>query len=317
MPNNKYYAKQLPKLGFGDFLRENAGIVGLVAGAGLGSIIPGVGTSIGATIGGAIGGGVQSKSEQDDLFSQQQDLANQQAQLIEDQREQAEFRNRLNLANRRFVNNRIQETNFAGTQRFQFGGMLKVDNKGIETPAESDIRDEIVTFPYETSEGRRFFPVKPTVDVIRDTSNFFPIGLGDHQEPIFATFNQELVDPATQYQVRVKNNRPVHSASLLRDLANMPVEESMLSVPRESIQFPGFRRGGNLTGDGLIQRGQDLVEFAGQRHEGPDGGIAVDKHANPVSISGGEPVALVEDGETAWTNPDTGEVYIFSDQLTS
>jgi len=50
----------LPKYGMGSWLKENAGTVGSLVGAGLGTIIaPGIGTSVGATLGGSIGGAVQ------------------------------------------------------------------------------------------------------------------------------------------------------------------------------------------------------------------------------------------------------------------
>jgi len=66
--------------GFGSWLKENAGVVGAVAGTGLGALVgmPGVGMQLGSTLGGA----VQQGTEQQQLAQQQavdghrQDLLN-------------------------------------------------------------------------------------------------------------------------------------------------------------------------------------------------------------------------------------------------
>lgn len=62
--------------GFGNFLQSNAGSIGTVLGAGIGSIIPGAGTAIGASIGGTIGGSlgnmVQGSYQQDEAVAAQQ-----------------------------------------------------------------------------------------------------------------------------------------------------------------------------------------------------------------------------------------------------
>lgn len=49
--------------------------------------------------------------------------------------------------------------------------------------------------------------------------------------------------------------------------------------------------------------------YAGQSHQGPDGGIPVDKLGNPAAKNMGQPIALVEDGEVSYKG------YIFSDKL--
>lgn len=64
---------QLPQYGLGSWLKENAGTIGTVLGAGIGSIVPGVGTAIGATIGGSIGGGVQQSNDAKKLEAAQQE----------------------------------------------------------------------------------------------------------------------------------------------------------------------------------------------------------------------------------------------------
>lgn len=55
-----YYSNGVELYGFGSWLKENAGTVGAITGAGLGTLIaPGVGTSIGASLGSQIGGSVE------------------------------------------------------------------------------------------------------------------------------------------------------------------------------------------------------------------------------------------------------------------
>jgi hypothetical protein len=52
-----------------------------------------------------------------------------------------------------------------------------------------------------------------------------------------------------------------------------------------------------------------INEYNGQTHEGPEGGIPVDKNGNPSKVTGNKPVALTEDGEVNFDG------YIFSDEL--
>ena len=65
--------------------------------------------------------------------------------------------------------------------------------------------------------------------------------------------------------------------------------------------IPVFREGG-------------FLEYSGQDHSGPDGGIPVDAGGNPSVLSNAEPVGLVEDGETVYVTPE-GRPYIFSEEL--
>ncbi len=56
------------------------------------------------------------------------------------------------------------------------------------------------------------------------------------------------------------------------------------------------------------------INYKGQTHEGPHGGIPIDSLGNPIAKSNDEPVATVEDGEVAFTHPSMG-TYIFSNKL--
>lgn len=71
-----------PQYGFGSWLKENAGTIGSVVGAGLGTLIaPGIGTQIGATLGGSIGGSVQQNNATNIAQTEQQNQLNTQAAL--------------------------------------------------------------------------------------------------------------------------------------------------------------------------------------------------------------------------------------------
>ena len=83
------YIDGIPVYGLGSWLRQNAGTIGSLAGAGIGSIIPGVGTAIGASIGGSVGGIVQA----DDARSDAEEL---QEQRLQEQQKQINVSNILN-----------------------------------------------------------------------------------------------------------------------------------------------------------------------------------------------------------------------------
>jgi len=71
--------------------------------------------------------------------------------------------------------------------------------------------------------------------------------------------------------------------------------------PKAQGNIPTFRNGG-------------IINYKGQSHEGPNGGIPVDDNGNPTVQSGNQPTGLTEDKEVAWKLPD-GNTFIFSDSL--
>jgi len=64
-----------------------------------------------------------------------------------------------------------------------------------------------------------------------------------------------------------------------------------------------YADGGQMPNNGIVQ------SYAGQSHMGPDGGIPVDQMGRPSAVSGGQPIAKVEDGEVLLNG------YIFSNKL--
>lgn len=73
------YYSNVPMYGFGSWLKQNAGTIGTVAGAGLGALVGA--PQIGATIGGQLGGSVQGNYEQDQAQIEQQNQVNLNARL--------------------------------------------------------------------------------------------------------------------------------------------------------------------------------------------------------------------------------------------
>ena len=57
-----------------------------------------------------------------------------------------------------------------------------------------------------------------------------------------------------------------------------------------------------------------FISYDGQNHDGNKGGIPVDAQGNPTFITNSEPVALTEDKEVTWFDPEKG-AYVFSDKL--
>ena len=75
-------------------------------------------------------------------------------------------------------------------------------------------------------------------------------------------------------------------------------KDMQYTQPKKPLSQMRFRHGGT-------------INYNGQYHEGPNGGVPVDEMGNPNYYN---PVALVEKGEVSYTGKD-GEPYIFSDTL--
>lgn len=122
LPNNipAGVLNSLPQYGLGSWLKDNAGVIGTIAGAGIGTLIaPGIGTKIGASLGGAAGGAVQSADAQDDAIALQKE------QTAQAQRLQSKNNFVQNYMNAQQANQQVQYSN-----NFACGGKMKA-NGGI------------------------------------------------------------------------------------------------------------------------------------------------------------------------------------------
>ena len=96
--------------------------------------------------------------------------------------------------------------------------------------------------------------------------------------------------------------------NILKQIRNKNIASRFSTMSDAPTYTPVARQGG-------------FIAYKGQTHEGPDGGILVDKFGNPTSISEGETVASVEGGgknkkgEVSYYDPDSGSTYIYSDSL--
>lgn len=82
---------------------------------------------------------------------------------------------------------------------------------------------------------------------------------------------------------------------------NQTVNSFNSQYNQNPTNIPTFRNGG-------------IINYNGQSHNGPDGGIPIDDNGNPSIQSGNQPTGLTEDKEVAWKLPD-GNTFIFSDSL--
>lgn len=96
--------------------------------------------------------------------------------------------------------------------------------------------------------------------------------------------------------------------NMVKQLRNRNVASRFSTMSDAPTYTPVARQGG-------------FIAYKGQTHEGPDGGILVDKFGNPTAVSQEESVASVEGGgkhkkgEVSYYDPESGSTYIYSDSL--
>jgi hypothetical protein len=57
-----------------------------------------------------------------------------------------------------------------------------------------------------------------------------------------------------------------------------------------------------------------MLTYDGDSHDDSSGGIPVDKNGNPISITKNHPVAMTEDKEVVWFDPEAEAPYVFSEE---
>lgn len=107
----------------------------------------------------------------------------------------------------------------------------------------------------------------------------------------------------------VITNKTDIATSALETQNNIYNQQMGLLEPQQTDQF--LKCGGKLK---KLKKG-GFIEYDGQSHDGPNGGIPVDDRGNPTVISGAEPVASVEDGEVTYAPADGGTPYVFSKEF--
>lgn len=285
------YNPRLPQYGFGDWLQGNAGTIGSIAGGAVGLLGGPAGVAAGAAIGGQLGGAIQGNYE----GNQMADAQSQQMQI--NQRNQA-YQNRLGVAAQGMQPQGPNQ--FAGTQRFAYGGPLKDVNYNQ-------------LFEQKTSEGNPYYITRRTTSTIGNP-NFTDLGES------YSVFT----DPKLAYEVgnlqgitKTDDNKVVFNSdaygdsSQIKDAVFGRLSSQDLDLPIAQPQLNQKAFGGSLSS--ISNGSTDSQDYSGQKHK--NGGVQVDRMGNPSIISGEQAIAEVEGGESSHTFED-GNVYIFSDQLT-
>jgi hypothetical protein len=206
------------------------------------------------------------------------------------------------------MKDRVTDTAFGG--RNLFAGLklgLKEMPMKIETPANPYSYEPFRGYPHMYIEYGDTTNVNTPTAFVNEMGTKVPI---DPQKG----FNMSSYDFPENFQYAgedkwksIKRQQNSTNTTEPYFLTN-PVDENILKEQIPSIQpiantkqtstRPVFRTGGT-------------INYTGQYHEGPNGGVPVDEMGNPNYYN---PVALVEKGEVSYTGKD-GEPYIFSDTV--
>ena len=107
-----------------------------------------------------------------------------------------------------------------------------------------------------------------------------------------------------------KNEEKLANEQLHKNRFSRNVGNRLSSLEQSQTYLPVAKQGG-------------FTVYNGEAHDGPTGGILTDEYGNPSNVSQGKPIALTENKEVAWYNPNiqndegdnSGSTYIFSSSL--
>jgi len=294
---NPNYEQYLQQYGFGSFLRKNAGVIGTIAGAGLGMLAGPAGSlagaSLGASLGGSVGGAVSADYQQDQQEDQMQEqLAQQQQQ------------NKINIAQNR-LSGLQQNQNLGGLNRFGLGG-------GLSSPNAESLFMFHATDP---STGRRAIP-RDLTSTSQDLVKKLPMFESGMFNPIYANdmhnFYGKRDDGSVGYINTTKQFTGNDRSRYADHLDALRSREKYM----ENYQLPNPNKPSLPSKLDVKALGGMLTKYTGQDHAtGAQGGIKVSENGNPTAITGEKPTALVEDGEFGFLDPETKQTYIFSKKI--
>ena len=292
--------EQLEQMGLGSWLKDNAGnLVQTVGGVALGAA--GVLTANPMLIAGGVGmvgSGVGGFSE----------TAGQKEQM-ELQEQQIKEQNALGTANTNLQNKLNQNplVNYVPTRRrggklpkHQTESALPSNPRAYVPPTES-VSNSMRRLRGETTEDMEAYFAGDSNVALQHTS--FPDQIY-HLRKIYDPYSEYNGGYEIGFDLRANEGR-----------VNTPLEKvkaadwaSFVDTHREKFIGPYSKYLKDSEPQQMAMGG--TINYGGQLHEGPDGGVPVDAQGNPNAQN---PVALVEKGEVKY---DTGEGdYIFSDQL--
>lgn len=300
--------EQLEQMGLGSWLKDNAGNLvqtvggGLMTAVGTGLIATGIGAPAGAALTSAGVGMISSGASGFAETAGQKEQMNLQEQQIKEQ-------NALNTANTNLQNKLNQNplVNYVPTRRrggklpkYQMGSDLP-SNPGAYIPPTESVSNSMRRLRGETTEDMEaYFAGDPNV-VLQHTS--IPDQIY-HLRQINDPYSEHHGGYEVGFNLRANDGR-----------VNAPIERikatdwnAYVEDNRDKFIGPYSKYLNNSEPQQMAMGG--TINYEGQLHEGPDGGVPVDAQGNPNAQN---PVALVEKGEVKY---DTGEGnYIFSDQL--
>lgn len=295
-PNNYLESAYNNQLGFGSWLKDNAGAIGTVAGAALGTVIaPGIGTELGASLGGMAGGALQTKPK----VKQPSVIQNGVIDPLQ-----------TNLNN----------------QSFKCGGKMRKYPEGGDISEEPAVTSKVRRYkdtssinPYKDPfTGKDFYVVTGTEANIK-RPDVFPIdtnsagtnimygtytaprtkGAISEQDYVPTTFRTFEDDNTTKAFYPSPNMERIYNgANPYKDRQSL-ANYDLLNNPAIN---PYYKQPVSNTAVAQKAYGGDITQYNGYRHE--NGGLALGNTGNEV-----------EDGETRGIPNTSTEDYIFSDRL--
>lgn len=273
----------LEKLGLGSWLKHNASWVAPIVGIGAGlataglaagpvtAAMAGLGASVGGSVGSSVGGTVTNNAMQDDALNAQNKQTAQQ--------------NSYNQVQQQFQNTQIQNPQQSYAPVARCGGRLKRKAVGgplIDGENTRKLGDDNLIIP------QPFIQRPPIFNLL--SGDVVSMNEGRNWK---STSGKVATDFSPYYTIK----RGKDTYTLTKDEYKKAKDIASDTI-NNTINQPSFAMGGTLN-------------YEGQSHEGPDGGVPVDSMGNPNSTN---PIALVEKGEVMYKGQD-GQPYIFSDTL--
>lgn len=153
-------------------------------------------------------------------------------------------------------------------------------------------------YKYNTPEGKNGIPINdPNIDY--DYRKYYEDAVTGKNPMDFDSETQHFPDT-----YKLPNHPSFSNQSIYYNGQNNALSYDTGALPWKDI-----------TKSKLIKKANGgLLQYDGQSHQGPNGGIPVDAQGNSSAQSGNKPVALTENKEVAWNSPNEGS-YIFSENL--
>jgi hypothetical protein len=290
----------LEKLGFGDWIKRNAGNIAQVAG---GALLTATGIGAGAGIGlmssgvtGAIGDAQQQSQIKAQNAATEEANALQARNMQEQQLLQSSMATNPGFVATARMGGRLRKFQTGGVMQDPVGEVQAAINTAANTTGTPSIN------PAETGiqQRNRVFKGQVTDDVALGHTSLAKGSITGLQK-----FDR---DPLNKYYGKYGIER------------NEYIDGKYVNLPTEYVSFDDFTSYFDTHKDAFkASRYANYLEpkqmggtinYSGQSHEGPDGGIPVDGMGNPST----NPTALTEGKETAYNAGEQG-TYVFSDTL--